>query len=87
MRSYIQSLLARIMPFVGLGIVLAFVVIAFVIFSYVLLIGTVIGLVLFAITYLKQRFFLPKRSGAVVLTQKKIQVFDNEGRMERRIEE
>jgi uncharacterized RDD family membrane protein YckC len=48
---------ARILPFVILGCGVVLFIFAFVILSYVVLIGSIIGLIFFAIAYLKRKFF------------------------------
>jgi len=57
MQTQGNSILGKIMPFIGIGIFLVIVIIALVLLSYVLLIGGAIGLILFCITFLKQKFF------------------------------
>lgn len=46
----------RLLSFIGLGIFATLVVISLFIFSYLLVIGAIVGLVLFAIDALRHRF-------------------------------
>lgn len=79
MRNYPSALLMKIMPFIGIGIFLVVLIVAFVLLSYVLLIGAVVGLVLFVVAYIKQTFFSGKVSkDSVMVSKKPSQTFDND---------
>ena len=56
-------ILARIIPYLVLGIALVFMFIAFIFLSSILLIGAIVGLIIFAVTYVKTRFFGSKNQG------------------------
>ncbi len=47
----------RLASFIGMGIFLVLLVVGIIVFSYIILIGAAIGLVLFAIAYVRARFF------------------------------
>jgi uncharacterized membrane protein len=51
-----SPIMQKLSPFLGLGIVLVFFVLAIVFLSYVFVIGAVIGLVLFVITWVRNAF-------------------------------
>jgi len=79
MRNYSSTLLTKIMPFFGIGIFLVILIVAFIFLSYVLLIGAVVGLVLFVVAYIKQTFFSGKNSkNSVMVPKKSSRTFDND---------
>ena len=47
----------RLIPYLGMGVFLVLVVVALIFLSYLLLIGGIIGLVLFCIAWIRTRFF------------------------------
>lgn len=51
---------SKLSSFIGMGIFLVLLVIGIIFFSYLLLVGAIIGLVLFAIAYIRAKFFLRK---------------------------
>ena len=52
-----QSLFARIIPFIFLGIMIVLLVAGVIILSYLLIAGAIIGLILFAVAWVRDRFF------------------------------
>jgi len=60
-----NPILVKIMPYVAMAIFLIIIVVGFVLLSYILLIGAIIGLVLFAIGYIRTRFFNKNRTRPV----------------------
>ncbi len=50
------------MPFIFLGIILVIFVAGIILFSYLLILGAIIGLVLFLINWLREKFFVKQRS-------------------------
>jgi len=52
-----QSLFARIIPFIFLGIMIVLLVAGVIILSYLLIAGAIIGLILFIIAWVRDRFF------------------------------
>ncbi|MDA8562045.1 hypothetical protein N9L02_02900 [Gammaproteobacteria bacterium] len=52
-----QKLLAKIIPFIFLGIMLVLLVVGIVFFSYLLIFGAIIGVILFLISWVKDRLF------------------------------
>lgn len=59
-RSIGSSFLNLIIPFIGMGIFLVVLVIAIIFLSYIFIIGGIIGLILFGIVYIKEKFFTRK---------------------------
>ncbi len=57
-----QSFLSRIVPFFFLGIMIVLLVAGMIVLSYLLIFGALVGLVLFAFAWIKDRFF-NKKSG------------------------
>lgn len=55
-----QSFIARLLPFMFLGILLVLVVVGIILFSYLLLFGAMIGLILFVVAWIKG-LFLPNK--------------------------
>lgn len=51
-----RALLARLLPFFYLGIVIVIFVAGIILFSYLLVLGAVVGLVLFFIAWLREKF-------------------------------
>lgn len=51
-----QSLFGRLMPFIFVGIMVVLAVVGVILFSYLLIFGALVGLVLFAITWLRGLF-------------------------------
>jgi ABC-type transport system involved in cytochrome bd biosynthesis fused ATPase/permease subunit len=52
--------LARLVPFIFLGIMIVLLVVGFVIFSYILMFGALVGVVLFVVAWIRETFFSPK---------------------------
>lgn len=61
MRIKLTQILEKIMPFLVVGIVLVLFIVALVLLSYLLFWGALIGLVLFGISYIKNKFFPKKK--------------------------
>lgn len=59
-----RKLLDRFVPFIFLGIVIVALVAGLVLFSYLLIFGAIVGMVLFAMTWIRDRFF-PKKDMTV----------------------
>ena len=47
--------------YLAMGICIVLAVIGLIIFSYIIVIGAIIGLALFGLSYLRQRFFMPPK--------------------------
>jgi ABC-type transport system involved in cytochrome bd biosynthesis fused ATPase/permease subunit len=60
-----NNFLNRLLPFLGIGIVLVVIIIALLFLSSLFVIGALVGLVLFIIAYVKKRFFSAKKSNLV----------------------
>lgn len=63
MHKSVPKIFDRVMPFLIMGFTVAFLIAALVFLSYILLWGVLIGLVLFAINYIRQRFFAKADNG------------------------
>ncbi len=57
-----SPLLAKLLPFLGMGIFFVVIIIALIFFSYILLLGGLIGLVLFVVAFIKEKFFPTKKN-------------------------
>jgi hypothetical protein len=55
-----RSLLSKLIPFVLFGFVLVALVAGFILFSYLLIFGALVGLVLFLISWIREKFFPSK---------------------------
>ncbi len=66
-----RAFLEKIIPFIFLGIMLVIFVVGIVLFSYLLIIGALVGLVLFAIAWLKEKLS-PSKSVTKVKKQGRI---------------
>jgi predicted lipid-binding transport protein (Tim44 family) len=51
-----KNLVAKIIPFIALGITIFLLIAGFVILAYVLIFGALIGLILFGIRWLREKF-------------------------------
>lgn len=60
MKQAAENLLNRITPYIGMGILVALFIIGLIIFSYVIVIGAIIGLIFFAIAYIRSKFAAKK---------------------------
>lgn len=72
-----QSLLARLIPFIFLGIMIVLLVLGLIVFSYLLIFGALVGLVLFMITWIKDRFFRKNRKKSAQLKHKSGHTIDH----------
>lgn len=67
-----QKLYIRLLPFIFLGIALVAFIFSLMLMAYLFIFGAVVGLVLFSIAYIKQRFFasreisIPKKQGQTI---------------------
>ncbi len=55
------NFLARLLPFFGMGVLVVIAIVAFIFFSYLIVLGCIIGLILFAVAYIKSKFFPSKK--------------------------
>jgi len=55
-----HPLLARLLPFFVMGVAIVLFVVSIFIFSYIFLFALIVGFVLFAIGYVRAKFFKPK---------------------------
>lgn len=56
-----RSIYNKIVPFIILGIAIVALVAGLILFSYLLILGAVVGVILFALTWLREKFFPSKR--------------------------
>lgn len=61
-----------------LGVLVVLTIVGLIFLSYILLIGAAIGLVLFLFSWLKQRFFSPKRSSTTTDKQSHGRVIEHD---------
>lgn len=76
----ISILFARLLPFLWVGILLVLAFIGIIFFSYVLILGAFVGLVIYGVAYLRNKFFT-KKSKTIVehyqsTTQEQGRTFD-----------
>lgn len=57
-----NSLLARIIPFFVLGIMVVLLIVGIILFSYLLVLGAIVGFVLFLAAWLKNKLFRSKQT-------------------------
>ncbi len=55
-----RNLLAKIIPFLFLGMMLVILVVGFVLLSYLLIFGAIVGLILFVIAWVRDKLFPSK---------------------------
>jgi len=56
-----KNVLAKILPFFFLGVMLVILFVGFVLLSYLLILGAVVGLVLFVIAWVREKLFPSKQ--------------------------
>lgn len=56
-----QPLINRIAPFILLGIAIVAFVLGMVLLAYILIFGALVGMALFVISWIKTKFFQPKK--------------------------
>ncbi|MBS0358828.1 MAG: hypothetical protein JSS53_06145 [Proteobacteria bacterium] len=57
MSRRLETFFENIMPFVIIGVSIALSILAIIVFAYVFIWGLIIGLLLFSVAYIKERFF------------------------------
>lgn len=55
-----KNLLLKIIPFLFLGMMLVILVVGFILLSYLLIWGAIVGLILFIITWVREKLFPSK---------------------------
>ncbi len=60
-----QSFLARLIPFVLLGVAIVAFVLGMIVMAYIFVFGALLGLAIFAITWVRAKFFPNKNLGIV----------------------
>lgn len=73
-----KSILAKIWPFIAFGIIIFILAIGFVILSYVLIFGAFIGLLLFAIQWLREKLSPKKPPKTPKNVEQKGRVIDHD---------
>ena len=61
MRKFWNRFLVGVMPFIGMGIFLVLLAVGVVVFSYLLILGAVVGIILFGVFWIYQKFTTPRR--------------------------
>ena len=56
MKQSMNKLKAKVMPYIGMGLFLILFLLGLVVFSYILIIGAIVGLILFLIAYIRSKF-------------------------------
>jgi hypothetical protein len=56
-----MNILTRLVPYIFLGIILVVFVLGIILFSYLLILGGVVGLILFVIQWVRERLFKSKQ--------------------------
>ena len=75
-----QSFMARLLPFIFLGILLVLVVAGVILFSYLLIFGAMVGLFLFLVAWIKGLFFRNKQKYPAEYQKKKGRIIDHDHR-------
>lgn len=52
-----QSILARLIPFIFLGIIIVLLIVGMMVLSYLLIVGALVGLILFMLAWIRDRLF------------------------------
>lgn len=66
-----QSLRDKITAYLGLGVFITVLVLGIILLFYVVFWGALIGLIIFAIAYIKSKFFPPKVQDPTIITDPK----------------
>jgi hypothetical protein len=67
-----QNIYARLLPFIFIGIAIVALIFGLILLAYLFIFGALVGLTLFAVAYIKQRFFaskqiiIPKKQGRTI---------------------
>ncbi len=61
-----QNWLARLVPFLAIGVAIVIFAFGLFILSYLLMVGALVGFVLFTIAWVRNRFFGPRRPSTPV---------------------
>jgi len=75
-----QSFMARLLPFIFLGILLVLVVVGVILFSYLLLFGAMVGLILFGVAWIKGLFSRNKQKYPAAYHKKQGRIIDHDRR-------
>ncbi len=78
MERLLKRLTDQIIPFLLLGILIVLVVIGIVVFSWILIVGAITGLVLYAIAWLRHKLFPSRHKNLQTGTEHRGRTFDNE---------
>lgn len=73
-----QSFMARLLPFIFLGILLVLVVVGIILFSYLVLFGALVGLVLFLLAWVKGLFSRNKQKYPAAYHKKPGRIIDHD---------
>lgn len=74
----IQSLLARLIPFVFLGVMIVLFVVGIILFSYLLIVGAIVGMILFFINWVKEKLFSSKNIQCDQKSEKNGRTFEHD---------
>lgn len=73
-----RSILQRIIPFIFLGVAIVALVAGLILFSYLLIFGAIVGVVLFVLSWAKEKFFPSKQITTYKEKPKQGRTFDHE---------
>ncbi len=73
-----MSILSRILPFLYLGIVIVVLIFGIILFSYLLILGAMVGLILFLIAYIREKFFSSPNYPEKIARKRKGQTIDHD---------
>jgi hypothetical protein len=74
----IRSLLARLIPFIFLGVMIVLFVVGIILFSYLLIFGAIVGMILFFITWIKEKLFPSRNIQSYQKSEKSGRTFEHD---------
>ncbi len=66
-----QRFLNKLVPFVLLGVAVVFFTLGIMLLAYIVMIGAIVGIVLFLVSVIRNKFFTPKTTNVIKPEQKK----------------
>ncbi len=73
-----KSIAQRIIPFIFLGIMLVILALGIILLSYVLILGAIVGFVLYIVARIKEKFFPSKQLTKTDFSKKPGRTFDHD---------
>ena len=73
-----RRLILLLFPFFFLGCLAVLFVVGFILFFYLVVAGALVGLILFLIAWVRERFFTTKQAKKIIISPKRGRTFEHE---------